>query len=191
MPFSTWVSYVRADHLTLYPSMPLASYFCAVQPLGELFSCRPFNCPSIHPSLWRVIFVPSMSLYVRVDHLILHPSILLASYFAPSTPWVSYVRADHVTLYPSIPLASYFCAVHPLGKLFSCLPFNSPPMHHPVGELFSCHPSLGRVIFLPIILLSTRPSSWRVIFLPFIPWASYSAADYLLSPFGELFLSTV
>ena len=185
-------SYFRADHLTLRPSIPLASYFCTVQPLGELFlcllfdspsfgelfSCRPFNSPPIrpfgelflcHPSLRRVIFVlsnPWVS-YSRAIYLILHP---LASYF----------RADHLTLRPSIPLASYFCTVQPLGELFSCLlfdspsfgelflcrPFNSPPIR-PFGELFLCHPSLRRVIFV----LSN-------------PWASYFRAS---PSFGELF----
>ena len=41
-------SYFRADHLILYPSTPLASYFCAVHPLGELYSYRPWNSPSVH-----------------------------------------------------------------------------------------------------------------------------------------------
>ena len=126
-----WASYFRADHLILHPlasyfnvyhitlhlSIPLASYFCAIHPLGKLFSCRPFNSPSFgefflcrpynvhrfgelfffHPSLGRVIFVPTIQLS-----------------------------------YPSIPLASYFCVVHSLGELFSCRPFNSPSF----GELF-------------------------------------------------------
>ena len=142
-------SYFRADHLTLRPSIPLASYFCTVQPLGELFSCLlfdspsfgelfscwPFNSPPIHPfgelflcrpSLGRAIFALSTpwASYFRAYYLILHP---LASYF----------RADHLTLHPSILLASYFCAVHPLGELFSCLPFNSP--------------SFGKLFFVPII----------------------------------------
>ena len=128
MPSIPWASYFRADHLilhplasyfnvyhiTLHPSIPLASYFCAIHPLGELFSCRPFNCP-IRLSLWRVIFVSSIpwASYFRADHLILHP---LASYF----------NVYHIALHPSIPLASYFCAIHPLGELFSCRPFNCP-----------------------------------------------------------------
>ena len=49
-----------ADHITLHPSIILESYFSAVHPLGKLFSCRPFNC-SIRLSLWRVIFVSSIS----------------------------------------------------------------------------------------------------------------------------------
>ena len=105
-------SYFNVYHITLHPSIPWASYFCAIHPLGELFSCRPFNCP-IRLSLWRVIFASSIpwASYFRADHLILHS---LASYF----------NVYHITIYPSIPLASYFCAIHPLGKLFLCRPFN-------------------------------------------------------------------
>ena len=130
----------------------MSSYFCAIHPLGELFSCRPFNCP-IRLSLRRVIFASSIpwASYFRADHLILHP---LASYF----------NVYHITLHPSIPLANYFCAICPLGKLFSCRPFNSPvfgelcscrpynsPLIHPFSELFLCRPSLGRAIFMPTI----------------------------------------
>ena len=71
-------------------------------------------------------------------YLILNP---LVSYFRAdhSTPQslASYFRADHITLHSSILLASYFCTVHPLGKLFSYLLFDSP--------------SLGRAIFVPTI----------------------------------------
>ena len=104
-------SYFRADHLTLRPSIPLASYFCTLHRSIPLASC--FLC---HPSLGES--------YFHADHLILHP---LASYF----------NLYHITLHPSILLASYFCAVHPLGELFSCLPFNSP--------------SVGKLFFVPII----------------------------------------
>ena len=157
-----WASYFRANHLILHPLM-------------SFFLCRPYNSPWVHrfeelflcsPSIGRVIFVPTIQLsypsipltsyflcrpslgesYFHADHLILHP---LASYF----------NVYHITLHMSIPLASYFCVIHPLGKLFSCRPFNSPVF----GELFSCHPSLRRVIFV----LS-------------IPWASYFRAYYLI-----------
>ena len=39
-------SYFRAEHLTVHPSIPLASYVCVVHSLSELFSCRAFNSPS-------------------------------------------------------------------------------------------------------------------------------------------------
>ena len=127
-------SYFDVYHITFHPSIPLASYFCAIPPLGnlfscqlfnssvfsELFSCRPYISPPVHPfgelflcrpSLGRVIFVPTILF-----------SIL----------WRVIFHADHLTLHVSILLASYFCAVHPLGELFSCLPFYSPSF----GELF-------------------------------------------------------
>ena len=124
-------SYFLADHLTLHLSIPLASYFCTVQPLGELFSCflfdsppfgelflcRPFNSPSGYP--FGKLFLHCSTLG-RVIFVLLHP---LASYF----------HADHLTLHPSVPLASYFCATHPLG------------------ELFLYCPTLGRVIFVLFI----------------------------------------
>ena len=155
-------SYSSANHLTLHPFISLARYFYAIHLFGELFSCQPFNFPSIH---WRVIFVSSI-------------------------PWESYFRVNHLILHPSIVLKSYFCSVHPLGELFSCKPFNCPiplasyflchpslgesyfhadhlilhplasyfnvyhinsPHVHPFGELFLCHPSLGRAIFVPTI----------------------------------------
>ena len=140
-------SYFNVYHITLHPSIPLASYFCAIYPLGKLFLCRPFNSPSFG------------EFFFCADHL---TSIVLESYFcavhplgelfscrpfncpirlslwrvifASSIPWPSYFRADHlilhpltsyfnvyhITLHPSIPLASYFCAIHPLDKSFSC-----------------------------------------------------------------------
>ena len=174
------------DHLTFHPFIPLASYFCVVHSLGELFSCRPFNSPSfgefsfvpttylsIRPSFWRVIFVPSipwvsyfgadlsivLSVYLFGELFLCRPS-LVESYFHADHlilhPLASYFNVYHITLHPSIPLASYFCAIHPLGKLFSCRPFHSPvfgelfsclphnsPPIHPFGELFLCRPSLG------------------------------------------------
>ena len=160
------------------PSISWASYFRAdhsivlsVYPFGELFLCRP----SLGES------------YFRTDHLILHP---LASYF--NVYHISYNSP------PSIPMTSYFCAIHPLGKLFSCRPFNSPvfgecrpynsPPIHPFGELFLCRPSLWRAIFVPTIQLSIRPSLWRVIFVSSIRWASYFRADHLiLHPLASYF----
>ena len=193
-----FASYFRADHLTFHPSIPLACDFCVVHSMGELFSCQPFNSPSfgdfflcrpynsppVHrfeelflcrPSIGRVIFVQTIQLS--------YPSIPLASYFLcrPSLavsyfhadhliphPLASYFNVYHITLHKSIPLASYFCAIHPLGKLFSCQPlkspvfgelfscrpYNSPPIH-PFGELFLCRPfnspSFGKLFFVPII----------------------------------------
>ena len=71
--FISFASCFPADHITLHLSLPLASHFCAVHPLGELFSSRTcnspsfgklFSCPaiylSIRPSLWRVMFAPSI-----------------------------------------------------------------------------------------------------------------------------------
>ena len=107
-------SYSSANHLTLHPSNSLERYFYAIHLFDEVFSCQPFNFPSVHPFL-RVIFVSSIpwASYFRANHLILHP---LVSFFC----------ADHITLHASIVLKSYFCAVHPLGELFSCQPFNYP-----------------------------------------------------------------
>ena len=47
-------SYFGADHITAHPFILLASYFCAVHPLVELFSCLPFNSPSFG----QLFFVP-------------------------------------------------------------------------------------------------------------------------------------
>ena len=134
MSSTPWASYFRADHLILHPLV--------------FFLCRPYNSPSVHrfgelflchPSLGRVFFVPTIQLsYLSIPwRVIFVSSIPWESYFRADhlilRPLASYFRADHITLHPSILLASYFCAVLPLG------------------ELFSCHPSLGRVIFVPII----------------------------------------
>ena len=155
-------SYSSANHLTVHQSISLTSYFYAIHLLGELFSCRPFNFPSVHP--FGELF---------------HSLGELFSYRPfNSRSFGEIFWADHITLHPSIPLASYFCTVQPLGELFSCLlfdspsfgelfwcrpfnspvfgetfscrPYNSPPIH-PFGELFLCRPSLGRVIFVPTI----------------------------------------
>ena len=141
MPSIYLVSYFRADQITLHSSLHLASDFSAVHPLGELSSCRPFN-------------FSSLSELFLCRPLVLHS---LGSYF----------HADHITLHPSVPLASYFCAIHPLRQLFSCRPFNFPsfgelflchpsfgrvflhadylisPFTHTFGELILYHPSLG------------------------------------------------
>ena len=71
------------------------SYFCTAQPLDELFSCLPFKSPSFGDlfSCWSF-----NSIFV-----------LIFGEFFP---------ADHLTLHPSISLASYFCATHSLGELF-------------------------------------------------------------------------
>ena len=132
-------------------------------------------------------FIHLLASYSSANHLTLHPSIPLASYFMPSISLATYFRADHLTFHLSIPLASYFCVVHSLGELFPCRPFNSPsfgefflcrpcnsPSVHRFGELFLCRPSLGRVIFVPNIQLS-YPSN---------PLASYFC---VVQPLGELF----
>ena len=122
-----------------------------------------------------------MASYFCADHLTLHPAIPLACYFALSNPWASYFRASP----PSF------------GELFSCRPFNSPPIR-PFGELFLCHPSLRRVI---LVLSNPWASYFRAIYLILHPLASYFRADHLtlrrsiplasyfctVQPLGELF----
>ena len=181
MPSISLASYFRANHLIFHPSIRLASDFCVVHSLGELFSCQPFNSPSfgefflcrpynspcvhrfeeLFPSIGRVIFVPTIQLS--------YPSIPLASYFLCRPSFgESYFHADHLILHPlasyfnvylitlhtSIPLASYFCAIHPLGILHPLASYfraGHSPPIHPFGELFLCRPSLGRAIFVPTI----------------------------------------
>ena len=119
-----------------------------------MFSVWEVNQLSLHPFLWRVIFVPSISLvsYFLADHLILrslanrfrndHLTLCLSSLkrvILILYPLASYFRADHLTVHPSISWESYLCVVHSFGKLFSCRPFNCPSVH-PFGELFSCRP---------------------------------------------------
>ena len=111
-----------ANHLTLHPSILLASYLSTIHLFGGSFLCR------------QLILHPLASSF-RADHLTLYLS-------------TSYFPADHLTVNLSIPLVSCFCAVHPLGKLFWCRPSNSPSVH-PFGELFLCFPSLLWVIFVP------------------------------------------
>ena len=125
MPSISLVSYFHADHLTFHPSIPLASYFCVVHSLGELFSCRPFNSPSFGKFfLCRPYNSPSVH---RFGELFLCCPSLGGVIFMP-TIQLSYL---------SIPLTSYLCVSHPLGKLFSCLPLNSS--------------SFGELFFMPII----------------------------------------
>ena len=121
-------SYFHAYHLTVNPSIPFASYFCAVHPLGGLFSCRPFN---FHP----------LAIYFRGHHITVHPPIPLESVFMSSVPWASYFRTDHITLHLSIAWVNYFRADHP----------SIHPSIHPFGELFLCRPCLARVIIAPTI----------------------------------------
>ena len=45
--FEVWGQAPSVLTVTVHPSIPLASYFRAVHPLGELFSCWLFNSPSI------------------------------------------------------------------------------------------------------------------------------------------------
>ena len=61
MPSISLTSYFRANHLTFHPFILLASDFCVVHSLGELFSCQPFNSPS------SVKSVKSRSLTVNED----------------------------------------------------------------------------------------------------------------------------
>ena len=167
MPSISLASNFHADHLTLHPSIPLASYICVIHSLGELFSCRlsnslsfsefllcrPYTSPSVHcfgelflcrPSLGRVIFYADHSIVLSVygfgELFLCHPS--LGESYSRADQLIlhqlaSYFHAGHITLHPSILLASYFCNVHLLGELFSYLTSNSPF----IGELF----------FLPII----------------------------------------
>ena len=160
MPSISLASYFRADHFTLHPSIPLASYFCVVHSLGELFSCRLFN------SL-------SFSEFFCADHIPLHPSIVLESYFC--------------AVHPSIVLESYFCAAHPLDELFSCRPFNCP-ISLSLGELFLCHSSLeesySRADHLILHPLASYFRADHITLLPSILLASYFCAVH---PLGELF----
>ena len=160
-------SYFRAYYLILHP---LASYFCVVHSLGELFSCQPFNSPSF----WRVILVPSIpwASYFRAYHLILHP---LASYFScqsfnspPIHPlcelFLCHPSLRRVIFVLSIPCASYFRAyyliLHPLASYFRADHLTLHPsillasyfcaVYH-LGELFLHCPTLGRVIFVHTI----------------------------------------
>ena len=55
-PSISLASYFRANHLTFHPSIPLANDFCVVHSLGELFSCQPFNSPSVG----EFFFVPTI-----------------------------------------------------------------------------------------------------------------------------------
>ena len=153
MPSMSLASYFRG----LFSCRPfnLPSF----HPFGELFLCRPF--------LGRVIFVHTILLSIlrRVfcaDHITVHPSFWRVI-FVPIIPWASYFRADHLIVLSVYPFGelfschpslgeSYFRAnhliLHPLASL--CRLYNSPPIH-PFGELFLCRPSLGRAIFVPII----------------------------------------
>ena len=131
------------NDLNLHPSTPLASYFCAIHPLGELFSCRPYNSLSVPPFGQLCLCRPSHLGELFSCRKFNSPSLILASYF----------RADHyLTVHPSIPLANYFCAVHLLGELFSCRLFIFPSFY-PFGELL-----------LSTVLISFLASVWRVIF---------------------------
>ena len=156
------VIFVGADHITLYPSIVLESYFCVVHLLGELFSCRPFIVLSVYPFGELFLCRPSLGeSYFRAGHLILHP---LASYF----------KVYHITLHPSIPMSSYLCATHPLGELFSCRPFNCP-----------IRLSLWRVIFASSIPWASYFRADHLTLHPSIPLASYFCAT---NPLGELVL---
>ena len=169
-------SYSNVYHRTLHPSIPLASYFCAIHPLGELCSCqsfnspvfvelfsyRPYNSPPIHPfgefflyypTLGRVIFVLAVwfsilwrVIFVLIIYLSTHPSLWWVI-FALSNPWASYFRAYYFILHS---LASYFRADH--LTLHPSIPLASYfCATHPLSELFLYCPTLGRVIFLPTI----------------------------------------
>ena len=194
MPSISLASYFRADHLTFHPSIPLATYFCVVHSLGELFSCQPFNSPplvsflcrsynspSVHrfgelflcrPSLGRVIFVSTIQL--SCPSIPLHGQLFLCR---PSIrerysradplilhPLASYFDVYHITFHPSIPLASYFCAIPPLGNLFSCQLFNSSVF----SELFSCRPYISPPVHPFGELFLCCLSLGRAIFVPTI-----------------------
>ena len=110
------VSYFRADHLTVHPSIHLASYFCVVHSLGELFSCRPFNSPSFGE-------------FFYADHITRHLSIVLERYFCEVHPLgeLFTCRPFNCPICLSLWRVS-FCVVHPLGRVFPCRPFNSPSL---------------------------------------------------------------
>ena len=129
--------------------------------------------------------------YFHADHITLHPCIPWVSYFGAYHlilhPLASYFCADIITLHLPIPSASYFCAVHPLGDLFSCLPFIFPCF----GELFLCQPSSLLVSYFCVSQPYNSPSVH--------PSASYFCAVHRLielfsclpfnfPSFGKLFL---
>ena len=109
---------------SLYPAIPLASYFCAVHSLGELSSCRPFNFSSFG-------------------------ELFLCRPF--NSPFFDKLVSCRPFNSPSVrPFGELFCAIHPLGELFACRLFNAP-FARPFGELILYRLSLGQVIFVPSI----------------------------------------
>ena len=159
----------RVNQISLHPSLRKL-FFCqpfnspSVHPFGQLFSCRPFNFPSVHSfgELFscRPFNSPSFGEFFCADHITLHPSIVLESYFLPSIPWASYFRADH-----SIGLSVY-----------------------PFGELFLCRRSLGESYFradhLILHLLASYFNVYHITLHPSILLVSYFCAVHCL---GELF----
>ena len=136
----------------------MASYYCAIHPLGELFSCRPYNAPEIRSSLWRVRFVLSIpwASYFCVEHLILH---LMASYFL--------CRPFNC---PSVhPFGKLFLCRPSLGKVISCQLFTSPSCY-PFGELF-----------LLTVLISFLTLVWRVEFCYIFISVSFGYLKYMYS----------
>ena len=76
-----WASYFRAGHLILYPPVPLASYFCAVHPLGELFSYQLFNSPPFYPFEDLFLFkFPSLHSYGEQYFVINSLQVYLGTY---------------------------------------------------------------------------------------------------------------
>ena len=93
-----------SPHLGKPWPIPLASYFCAVHPLGELFLCLPFNFPSFCELFsCQSCNSPSVHLFSKL-------------FFVLSIPWASYFSAYHLI-------------INPLTSYFLCRPFNSPFVH--------------------------------------------------------------
>ena len=137
-------------------------------------------------------FIHLLASYSSANHLTLHPSIPLASYFMPSISLASYFRADHLTFHPSIPLESYFCVVHSLGELFSYRPFNSPSL----GEFFLCRPynspsvhRFGELYFRAdhSIVLSVYPFGELFLCRPSLGESYFHANNLILHPLASYF----
>ena len=149
MPSIYLASYFRADHITLHLSLPLATYFPAIHPLGELSSCRPFNF-----SPFGKLFLCRPFNYSFIDKLV---SCLLFN--SPSARPLG-------QLFPCRPFN--FLS---FGELFLC--------HPSLGELFACQLCNSQFALPFGELILYRPSLERVIFVPSIRWAHYFRANYL------------
>ena len=122
---SLWQVSLSQPFNSLYPAIPLESYFRDVDSLGELSSCRPFNSPFFDKLVSCRPFnsIPLASYFCAIHPLgDLFACRLFNSPFAHPFGELILYRPSlwRVNFVLSIPWASYFCAVHPLGTLCSC-----------------------------------------------------------------------